>query len=153
MDEERRRRIAAARGYAGLSRAKLGEVFNVKEDTVKRWEDGTNKRPLAPHAEEALLRDIAAACGLPEEFFYVDFAGAGSGVGVEHRLARLEERLAVLERRVPDDYEDIEEEARGLGDLDESEPEREPGSVDTPPPEGKRDEDDQAPPGETRSGE
>lgn len=91
MDEERRRRIAAARGYAGLSRGALGKKMDgVSEDTVKRWEDGTNKRPLKAHEEEALLRNVADACGLPENFFYIDFA-ANAGGAAEERMAALED--------------------------------------------------------------
>lgn len=86
--EELARRIDAR----GLGAKTIGAIER-GERTVKRME----------------LREIAEACGLPEEFFTADLAslagGAGGGEGsraggdpeLEERLAGIEGRLAQLE--------------------------------------------------------
>lgn len=62
--------------------------------TIRKIEAGT--RDVRPHE----LRAIAAACGLPYEFFTVDFAQLAHNSGADPQVAR--EVEAVVERLLPD---------------------------------------------------
>jgi transcriptional regulator with XRE-family HTH domain len=65
--EELRKRVRAARGYAGLSQPELARELGISKETVKRME-APGGRPVDR------LADIARICTLPYEFFTVDFA-------------------------------------------------------------------------------
>jgi transcriptional regulator with XRE-family HTH domain len=71
MDAETARRLRAARGYADLSRPALGDALEVSKDTIERIENG--RRVLGEFERETFLQRAAAACGLPYEFFTVNF--------------------------------------------------------------------------------
>jgi transcriptional regulator with XRE-family HTH domain len=63
-----RHRVRAARAYAkDISKDDLADAIEVSRATIYRIESG--KRP--PKRSE--LREIAATCGLPYEFFTADF--------------------------------------------------------------------------------
>lgn len=128
MTDETRKRIRAARGYAGLSHAELGERLGVSRDTARRYEDGGHRR-LADHDEEALLRRIGDACGLPYEFFTVNFASdlmlldTREGDAVEQALARIQAiargALAISDRGGPSSSDPAEEAAQAAEDAAE----------------------------------
>jgi transcriptional regulator with XRE-family HTH domain len=81
--QEIRRRLRAARAYADLSLDGLAAAVEIGRNTLVRIENGSRN----PKAME--LRAVADACGLPYEFFTVDFAdlaalahiGAGEVLG------------------------------------------------------------------------
>lgn len=62
------RRIRAARAYAGLKRSELAAILEISEATVKRYENGKHL-PSQQWRQDALLEQIAAACGLSREWF------------------------------------------------------------------------------------
>lgn len=67
LSREQRRRMAAARGYAGgLSHLELGKKMNVSRDTVQRAESGETK--FSATAAKAWLTDVAIHCDVPVEF-------------------------------------------------------------------------------------
>lgn len=66
--EELRRRVRAARGYADLSIDQLAEAVGIGRNTIIRIDNGERE------VKQMELRQIAAVCGLPYEFFTVDFA-------------------------------------------------------------------------------
>lgn len=72
MDEETRKRLWAAGTYAGMTPPKLAKALGTSVDTLKRRVSG-KKEWRAFEDEEALLRRVAELCGLPYEFFLVDF--------------------------------------------------------------------------------
>lgn len=71
------RRVRAARAYADdMSQPELGEALG-SASTIKRIEAG--KRIAQPHE----LEKIATACGLPVEFFTIDFSFLPALIGGE----------------------------------------------------------------------
>jgi DNA-binding transcriptional regulator YiaG len=48
-----------AREYMGLSRAKLAEILNVCEATIRRWEDGSRRPTGTPALEYAEFLNLA----------------------------------------------------------------------------------------------
>jgi transcriptional regulator with XRE-family HTH domain len=66
-DEEIRRRIRAARAYAGYSLDELADRVGFGRQTLVRIEQGERQ------AKRMELREIAVVCGLPYEFFTSDF--------------------------------------------------------------------------------
>lgn len=97
LKEELRRRIAAARGYAGgMSQDKLGKAVGVGRMTVVRTERGdrSDARHEIPVSE---LRQIARVTGLEIEFFLTDPADlAAVGPSLEERVTALEAQLRGL---------------------------------------------------------
>jgi transcriptional regulator with XRE-family HTH domain len=97
LQDELRRRIAAARGYAdGMSQDKLAKAIGVGKMTIVRTERGDrpDARKEIPVDE---LRTIARVTGLGLEFFLTDPAQlAAVGPSVEERLAALEAQVATL---------------------------------------------------------
>lgn len=74
--DELRRRVRAARAYAGMSLDQMAAALGVGRQTLVRIERGERK----PKRME--LREMAAISGLPVEFFSADFrrlADAGGG--------------------------------------------------------------------------
>jgi transcriptional regulator with XRE-family HTH domain len=94
------RRVRAARAYAGLSVRELADAIGIGLQTIKRIEAGSR----APRTMEVWA--IAEVCGLPREWFEVDFddlarhaAAAGELLArVDARLARLEAQLGISSR-------------------------------------------------------
>lgn len=80
---ETRRRLRAARAYAGMSLDDLAADVEIGRNTLVRMENGQRN----PKSME--LREIAEACGLPYEFFTIDFGllVALARVGAEDVLA------------------------------------------------------------------
>lgn len=64
------RRVRAARSYAKLSRKRLAAAINVSPSTLDLIE---GKRSVQRGASWTELANIAAACGLPADFFTADF--------------------------------------------------------------------------------
>lgn len=92
------RRIKAARALAGIASTtalanRIG-VQGLSGETLRKIESGS--REVRPHE----LREIARACGLPFEFFTVDFAQLAHNSGAGPQVAR--EVEAVVERLLPD---------------------------------------------------
>ena len=101
-------RIRAARAYAGLTQPALARHLEQDAQTVKRTEAG-RRQPKEPE-----LLAIAKACGLPYEFFTIDFGelpyyaglekvrrenpSAGEALVVDY--GRLTERLAAIEEEL-----------------------------------------------------
>jgi transcriptional regulator with XRE-family HTH domain len=90
--EEIRRRVKAARALAGISVKELAERINQEglgERTLRALEGDAGRawRPME-------LQAVAQACGLPYEFFTVDFSS------VFDRELRVDDRLDELERRL-----------------------------------------------------
>jgi transcriptional regulator with XRE-family HTH domain len=65
--DELRRRVRAARAYAGMSLDRMAAALGVGRQTLVRIERGERK----PKRME--LREMAAISGLPVEFFSADF--------------------------------------------------------------------------------
>jgi transcriptional regulator with XRE-family HTH domain len=65
--EEIGRRVRAARAYAGLTIGALADSLGMGARTIKRIECGERD------ARRYELIGIAEACGLPREFFELDF--------------------------------------------------------------------------------
>lgn len=84
--EELRNRLRAAQALAGIrSVDELAERIGIEglgRDTLYDMQRG--KRPIRRHE----LREIADACGLPYEFFTVDFATLSTGA-TENELQKL----------------------------------------------------------------
>jgi transcriptional regulator with XRE-family HTH domain len=68
---EVRRRLRAARAYAGLSRSEVGERLGISKDTIERIENG--KRQFGEFELSGLLTKFADATGLPAGFFTEDW--------------------------------------------------------------------------------
>lgn len=68
-EPELQKRIRAARGYRGWSHAELGKELGLSESTIKRL-----ARALpAGKKRQTYIEQVAAKCGLPFQFFTVDF--------------------------------------------------------------------------------
>jgi transcriptional regulator with XRE-family HTH domain len=92
---ETARRVRAARAYAGISVTELAQHLGLGLQTIKRIECG--KRA----ARRFEVWAIADACGLPHEFFELDFEVMGSPESaLRESLERFEERLAWIERKL-----------------------------------------------------
>lgn len=67
------RRMRAARAYAGFTRQQhLADKIRDEgfgKDAIANWETGNYTRPLPKNT----LAAVATACGLPVQFFYMDF--------------------------------------------------------------------------------
>jgi transcriptional regulator with XRE-family HTH domain len=68
---EVRRRLRAARAYAGLSRTELAERLGISKDTIERIENG--RRQFGEFELPGLLEKFADATGLPAGFFTEDW--------------------------------------------------------------------------------
>jgi DNA-binding XRE family transcriptional regulator len=89
-------RVRAARGYAGLTQAQLGERLGHVAKTIERLEAGHRER-LDLHEQRQLGHDIAQACGLHREWLFTAFTAPMLG-----RLSDLENRLDGIEGRLAD---------------------------------------------------
>jgi hypothetical protein len=104
LDQEQlRRRMRAARALAGYKvmsdlAAAIPKDSQLGERKLRALESGED--PLRPPA----MREIAAACGLPYEFFTTDlqalFAGLGPHQLLENRVNSLEAALAAVSARL-----------------------------------------------------
>lgn len=99
MDREQAaRRTRAALALAGYRNVEdLAKRLNGSGVGLKRLREIYQRRGNEPRTVE--LREIAEACGLPYEFFTVDFATLSGGAA----SAALERRLAALEDIIRDD--------------------------------------------------
>jgi transcriptional regulator with XRE-family HTH domain len=84
------KRIAAARGYTGMSIQSLADAVNVTVPALERFEGGLED--LSEGDCWALVKAIAAATRLPEQFFTVDFESLIADEPPEVKLSRLEQR-------------------------------------------------------------
>lgn len=96
-DEELVRRFKAALAYAGLSVPQLAERVttepNLSASTLYDvQQQRRNRTPLLSPGERAA---VAAACGLPVEFFTADFSSLRETTEAE-RLDHIEQTLTVL---------------------------------------------------------
>jgi transcriptional regulator with XRE-family HTH domain len=90
------RRVRAARAYAfGADRGRdeVAKAINVSTRTLSRIESG--RRPLSDEEKAA----VAQACGLPPEFFSIDFSAAERPANGEiaPRLVQLEQLVRDLD--------------------------------------------------------
>jgi transcriptional regulator with XRE-family HTH domain len=89
------RRIRAARTYAGFAVHELAERVGLGAQTIKRIEAGRRS------VRRFEIWAIAEACGLPREFFEIDFAEmAAREEATVAMLTRIDARLAGLEDRL-----------------------------------------------------
>lgn len=92
-------RIRAARAYANLTRSVLVKELDrpdITERTLARFEDADLSGPSADQLEA-----IAAACGLPANFFFVDFSAPGDPMAtVAVALKTIGQRIGGLEQRL-----------------------------------------------------
>lgn len=70
--EELGRRIAAARGYAGLSQADYGDLISRSDRTVAKMESGDLGALGRTTASRKQIAQLAIAAGAPPEFFGLD---------------------------------------------------------------------------------
>ena len=88
---ETAKRVRAARAYAGLTICELADRLGVGVQTIKRVEAG--RRTVRTYE----LIGIAECCGLPREFFQVDFAQVkGTEPSLAEAVARIAERVEAL---------------------------------------------------------
>lgn len=121
-----RRRVKAARALAGIS---------VKELAQRIGQDGLGERTLRSLEGDAgrawrpmELQAVAQACGLPYEFFTVDFQQLTLNGRVGQRLDALEAELRQLaaERPAPEPPGELGRRAAGSQPSDERRPQGEP---------------------------
>ena len=113
--DEVARRIRAARGYAGLSRARLAKRIATRMSdsgfsagTLKLWEDGGTVGPVPPHKRNV----VAAACGLPPAFFTADFNRLHEITGPPDLARAFEQELREATEQDEQRDDDTEEDER-----------------------------------------
>jgi transcriptional regulator with XRE-family HTH domain len=89
--EDLGKRITAARSYAGIDIPSLADAISVTPAALQRWEAGLEE--LAEGDMWTLIKAIADATRLPEQFFTVDFQSLVGEEPPEARLARLERKV------------------------------------------------------------
>lgn len=140
--EELKRRIDAARTLRGLKQRELADLLET--DGLGKHDVGRLERgdlDLRRVHLDALMRHL----DMPEWWF------TDERIELRDELpATIEDRLAAIERRLGQDYADLDEASRGLSALGDTPDEPDPASGHTPPPAGSEDADDPAPPQEKR---
>jgi transcriptional regulator with XRE-family HTH domain len=85
-----RKRVRAARGYAGYSLDDLAGKVGMGRQTIFRLESGERA------CKEMELREIARVCGLPFEFFTANWAAVQPST-IEARLDGFADQLDAIE--------------------------------------------------------
>jgi hypothetical protein len=71
MQKDLGKRVRAARAYAGISRATLVDGVSLTKPGLERLEAELNN--LTQDEADGIVREIAKATRLPEQFFTADF--------------------------------------------------------------------------------
>jgi transcriptional regulator with XRE-family HTH domain len=92
------KRISAARAYAGINRTTLADGLTISKPALERLESGLD----VPEDSErrSLIKNMAIATQLPEQFFTVDYAELAAETSPEHRLDQLDETLRSIDGRL-----------------------------------------------------
>ncbi len=98
MDRELQRRLAAARGYAGLSQEHFAKKLRLSRSTISRLE--SENPPPGAMEEAKYVRLAARVCDdLPVGFFYAEWSDFGSPeMAGDGWRAEIERRVLKLER-------------------------------------------------------
>lgn len=94
-------RIRAARAYAGLEQDELAARLETSLSTLKRWEYGQEgKRGRSRFQRKAMIEGVAEVCGLPHEWFEIDFNNLDGGPSTDELFGRMEKMTRDLVRAV-----------------------------------------------------
>jgi transcriptional regulator with XRE-family HTH domain len=111
------KRIVAARAYAGINLEGLADSISVSTTALQRVEAGLEE--YGESERWALIRAIALATRLPEQFFTADFAALKGDESPEQKLDRLERKIDQALARMDDVVQEAENQmTRGKEQLD-----------------------------------
>lgn len=96
--DDLRKRIAAARCYAGLTQPGLADAIGLTAPALERLELGLTE--LSPPEERAVISAVAEVTGVPVGLFTADLAAIRGVEPPEDKLARLESKVDEALRRM-----------------------------------------------------